>query len=148
LSIVGGAARKTRAPQEHLDAPITTRMTKVDSRLLAIARGDLEPDDPFGGLIPIYEDSRDDLEELEPDWLVLTPEPKAETSLFSSFVPRVRMRPDELLSLPLDERCSLFVSQIDGRRTLEEVIDACGIDEVSGLEAIDDLLRFDAIVLG
>jgi hypothetical protein len=129
--------------------PITTRMTKVDERLLAIARGDVDPDDPFGGLIPIYEDDREEVEAVDAGWLVLAPPPaKSETSLFGDIVPRVRMRADQLFSLPLDERCSLFVSQVDGKRTLEEVIDACGLDELSGLEAIDDLLRFGAIVLG
>ncbi len=159
-----GASRNSRAPEtdpddeitverrvriateaEYPSGPITTRMTKVDERLLAIARGDLDPEDPFGGLIPIYDD--DELVAREPEWLVLTPEPRAEPSLFASIVPRVRMRPDELFSLPLDERCSLFVSQVDGRRTLEQIVDACGFDELAGLEAIDDLLRYGAIVL-
>lgn len=159
------AARKTRPPEadpddeitierrvritpdaEYQGGPVTTRMNKVDERLLAIARGEVEPDDPFGGLIPIYDDDREPVP--EPDWLVLSPpQPKAGSSLFGNIVPRVRMRPDELFSLPLDERCSLFVSQIDGRRTLEELLDACGLDELSGLETIDDLLRFGAIVL-
>jgi hypothetical protein len=162
---VTGAARKTRPPEadpddeitierrvritpesEYQSGPVTTRMTKVDERLLAIARGEVEPDDPFGGLIPIYDDDREPMAP-EPDWLVLTPQPRTGSSLFGNIVPRVRMRPDELFSLPLDERCSLFVSQIDGRRSLEEIIDACGLDELSGLEAIDDLLRFGAIVL-
>jgi hypothetical protein len=164
---VTGAARKSRAPEtdqddeitierrvrvppdaEYLAGPVTTRMTKVDERLLAIARGELEPDDPFGGLIPIYDDLEHEVVvPHEPDWLVLTPEPREEPSLFANIVPRVCLRPDELFSLPLDEHCSLFVSQVDGRRTLEEIIDACGLDELSGLEAVDDLLRHGAIVL-
>ena len=161
-----GAAGKSRAPDANSDDEITverrvriapeaeflagtptTRMTKIDERLLAIARGEIEPDDPFGGLIPIYDDLPEHLNAREPEWLVLTPEPHAEPSLFASIVPRVRMHPDELFSLPLDERCSLVVSQVDGKRTVEEILDACGLDELSGLEAIDDLLRYDAIVL-
>lgn len=160
------AARKSRAPETDPDdeitierrvrvpidvemtgGRITTRMTKIDERLLAIARGDVDPDDPFGGLIPIYEDDRE-VDEVDAGWLVLAPEPSADTSLFGNIVPRVRLRTDELFALPLDEHCSLFVSQVDGKRTLEEVIDACGFDELTGLETIDDLLRFGAIVLG
>ena len=160
-----GASRKSHAPEADNDdeitiervrfapevdvlaGPVTMRMTKVDERLLAIARGEIEPDDPFGGLIPIYDDPAEELAAHEPEWLDLTPEPRAEPSLFTNIVPRVRVRADELLSLPLDERSSLFVSQVDGRRTLEEILDACGLDELSGLEAIDDLLRYGAIVL-
>jgi hypothetical protein len=165
---VAGAARKSRPPETDQDdeitierrvtvsppasGPITTRMTKVDERLLAIARGDLEPDDPFGGLIPIYDDPQAAIEELDSQWLVLAPEskpePNAEPSLFGDIVPRVCLRSHELLALPLDQRCALFVSQVDGKRTLEEVIDACGLDEIEGLEAIDDLLRHGAIMLG
>lgn len=163
-----GAARKPRAPEtDHddeitierrvripSDGAITTRMTKIDERLLAIARGELDPDDPFGGLIPIYENEADGAEEIDADWLVLASEPpprgeEAERdTLFGDIVPRVRMRMDELLGLPLDGRAALFLSQIDGRRTLEDVIDACGLDELSGLEVIDDLLRHAVIELG
>ena len=161
-----GASRKSRAPNaesddeitielrvrvrpeaECLAGPPTTRMTKVDERLLAIARGEIEPDDPFGGLIPIYDDPAEQRVAREPEWLVLTPEPHAAPSLFGNIVPRVHLRPDELFSLPLDERCRLFVSQVDGRRTLEEILDACRLDELSGLEAIDDLVRYGAIAL-
>ena len=159
-----GAARKSRAPgadsddeitielrvrvppeAEYLVGPPTSRMTKMDERLLAIARGEIEPDAPFGGLIPIYDDPPAQLIAREPEWLVLTPEPHAESSVFGNIVPRVRMRPDDLFSLPLDERCRLFVSQVDGCRTLEDILDACRLDEVSGLEAIDDLVRYGAI---
>lgn len=141
--------RRVQAPREteYPAGPATTRMTKIDERLLAIARGEIDPDDPFGGLIPIYDDPPEELIAREPEWLVLTPEPHAQPSLFGNIVPRVRMRPDELLSLPLDERCRRFVSQVDGRRTLEEILDACRLDEVSGLEAVDDLLRYGAIGL-
>jgi hypothetical protein len=163
---VTGAARKSPAPEtdkddeitierrarvvpdaEYLSGPVTTRMTKVDERLLSIARGEIEPDDPFGGLIPIYDEEPEEIDPNEPEWLVLTPEPQAEQSLFGNIVPRLRMGQGELLALPLDERCSLFVSQVDGRRTLEDILDACGLDEVEGLEAVDDLLRFGAIFL-
>ncbi len=161
-----GASRKSRAPDtnqddeitiernvrlapeaEYLSGAVTLRMTKVDERLLAIVRGEIEPDDPFGGLIPIYDDQPEELVAHEAQWLVLTPEPRAEPSLFTNIVPRVCVRAEELFLLPLDERSSLFVSQVDGRRTLEQILDACGLDELSGLEAIDDLLRNGAIVL-
>ena len=140
--------RRVRVPPDaaYGAGRATTRMTRVDERLLAITRGELEPDDPFGGLIPIYDDPPETLDEQESEGVALTPACD-ESSLFGKIVPRVCMTADRLLSLPLDAPCRLFLSQVDGRRTLEEILDACGLDEISGLEATDDLLRHCAIFL-
>jgi hypothetical protein len=137
---------KVQAPAEPAPSRrTTTRLTAVDARLLAIARGEVEPDpdDPFGGLIPIY-DNDDEV------WLKLDPEPPssdADEFLFGQTVPAVRMRASELFALPLEDRSTFFLSQIDGRRTVEELIDICGLDDLSGLEIVDELLRLGAIEL-
>jgi len=125
----------------------TARMPKIDERLLAIARGDLDCDDPFGGLIPIYEN--DVTNGLDDGWLVLDsePEPSSSEGMFGSVVPCLRMQPYELLGLALSERSRFFVSQIDGKRTVGKLIDVCRLDDLDGLEIIDELLRMGAIAL-
>lgn len=129
----------------------TTRLTKVDARLLAMARGEVEPDDPFGGLIPIY-DNDDEEEALEVDeaWLMLEPEAASSDAgefLLDQTVPAVRMCASELFALPLEQRSTFFLSQIDGRRSVGELVDICGLDDLSGLEIVDELLRLGAIEL-
>lgn len=124
----------------------TARMLKIDERLLAIARGDLDADDPFGGLIPIYEN---DVTNGLDDGLVLDSEPETSSieGMFGSVVPYLRMQPYELLALALSERSSFFASQIDGKRTVGKLIDVCRLDDLDGLEIIDELLRMGAIAL-
>ena len=56
--------RLVRPPAAASEDETSTRQTRempvIDARLLAIARGDTEPDeeeiDPFGGLIPVEDD--------------------------------------------------------------------------------------------
>jgi hypothetical protein len=124
----------------------TRRLTKIDSRLLAIARGELDPEDPFGGLIPIYDDEL--ANDVEDGWLFIeeTSSP-TEEAMLSAAVPRVRMRANELLALPMSNRAGFFVSQVDGKRTLEELIEICELAELESLEIIDELLRMGAIEL-
>ena len=128
----------------------TTRLTKVDARLLAMARGEVEPDDPFGGLIPIYENDDEEALQVDEAWLMLEPEPgssDADEFLLGRTIPAVRMRASELFGLSLEQRSTCFLSQIDGRRSVEELVDICGLDELSGLEIVDELLRLGAIEL-
>ena len=128
----------------------TARMTKVDSRLLAIARGELDPDDPFGGLIPIYDNDDEAAIEVEDAWLVLARDPEpaaADEGLFFDTVPSVRMRPHEIMALPLEPRSAFFLTQIDGKRTVGELVGVCKVDDLAGLEIIDELLRLGAIEL-
>jgi hypothetical protein len=127
----------------------TTRMTKVDERLLAIARGEVDPDDPFGGLIPIY-DNDDEPSDAVEDWLVLGngPESTGESEgLFGDTVPSLRLAPGELLTIGLLPRTAFFASQIDGKRTVGELTSICAMDDLSGLEVVDELLRMGVIDL-
>ena len=144
--------RRVRMPL----APPTMRMDKIDARLLAIARGELEPDDPFGGLIPIYdheptpydEDLSEDLsEDVQDGWLSLEPAPSSEEAMLGSAVPRVRLRPDELHNLDLSVSAAFLLSHVDGKRTLQEINEACRLDDLESLELLDELLRMGAIEL-
>lgn len=130
----------------------TTQLTKIDSRLLAIARGDLEPDevDPFGGLIPIYDE--EPAEEVEDDWLILEPDPESESGasgelVFGNVTPHLRLRAAEVEVLPVGDRTALFVTYIDGKRTVHQLVDASGFDELEALETIHELLRMGVIDL-
>jgi hypothetical protein len=136
-----------RAVDLEPSGPVTMRMTKIDAHLLAMARGEIEPDDPFGGLIPIYDN--DDMKpvEVEERWLSLAPAGGAPEGIFGETVPSVRMRPHEIFALPLDPRSVLFLWQVDGRRTVEAVAAICGLDDLSTLEIIDELLRHGVIDL-
>jgi hypothetical protein len=137
-----------RAIVADATGPVTMRMTKIDAHLLAMARGEIEPDDPFGGLIPIYENDDEETFEVQADerWLSLAPTGAVE-GLFGATVPSVRMRPHEIFALPLEARSVLFLWQIDGRRTVETVAALCGLDDLSTLEIIDELLRHGVIDL-
>lgn len=122
----------------------TTKMDKVDARLLAMARGEVEPEpafdllviddpfggllplaDPFGGLIPVTDDDEPYAEVLDDRWLVeddaqamFEPAPRAPQG-----IPRLRMTAAELRLLPLDPSGAFLLSHIDGLRTVEEVVD-------------------------
>jgi hypothetical protein len=87
-------ARVTARASPLFAVRLTKRMTKVDPRLIAIARGEIEPDaprptvvmpavrgaaahaappdDPFGGLIPVDDDGV----EIQVDWLDGAAEPE------------------------------------------------------------------------
>ncbi|HSO35591.1 MAG TPA: hypothetical protein VLT33_23845 [Labilithrix sp.] len=138
----------------------TTKMGAVDARLLAIARGDIEPeqacelfviDDPFGGLIPVNDD--DELLQLDDDWL-LEEVDFEETTDFSSAqqisrsaTPRLCMRAAEIVALPLDHRSGFLLSHIDGKRTVEEVIDVSHLSPPDTLEVIASLIMLGAITI-
>lgn len=141
----------------------TTQITKVDARLLAIARGERDPDevDPFGGLIPIYDNDDEPVEDVDDDWLTfdLAPEldlePESEVEggpastdvLFARVKPRVRLPAAELAVLPVGDRTALFLSRIDGKRTVQELVDPGGFDELETLEIMHELLRMGVIDL-
>jgi hypothetical protein len=154
--------RRVKLPPEALayGASLTTRIGKIDSRLLAIARGELDPEDPFGGLIPIYEN--DDVQEVDDSWLLIgapqppplpptEPAPPSEAESYEGIlgrtIPTMRMQDAQLMLLAIDARSGFFASQIDGKRSVEELIDVCGFDELEALEIIDELLRLAAIEL-
>lgn len=145
------------------EAPLWTRQTRemkrMDSRLLAIARGELDPEeaDPFGGLIPIYDEEV--VVPVSGEWLIIDPdvepgvsvrserEHEEAMSVLSHVRPVLRLRPDEVMGLPVNERTAQFASQIDGRRSLAELADLCQMDELETLEIVDELLRMGAIDL-
>ena len=135
-----------RAAAFGASGPVTMRMNKIDAHLLAMARGEIEPDDPFGGLIPIYDNDDVLPPPVEERWLSLAPAGAIE-GLFGATVPSLRMRPDEIFELPLEARSVLFLWQIDGRRSVETVAALCGLDDLSTLEVIDELLRHGVIDL-
>lgn len=151
--------RRVRLPEadrKPLLARETTRMAKVDSRLLAIARGELEPeevstllilDDPFGGLIPVCE--REEAEENLDDWLMFD-DSELEvvgSPIARSAVPRLCMRATELVALPLDHRSGFLLSHIDGQRTVEEIIDVSHLSPDDTLEVIGALVALRAIAI-
>jgi hypothetical protein len=139
---------RVREPEsEELYTRETTRMVKVDSRLIAIARGELDPepvvelfvvDDPFGGLIPVYDEEP---EEVLDEWLLLEP------SIPHDSVPRLCMRPSELVALPLDHRSGFLLSHIDGQRTVEELIDVSQLSSEDTIEVLAALIELGAITI-
>jgi hypothetical protein len=146
--------RRVRFPASFDDGASTRRtmeMRKVDSRLLAIARGELEPEDPFGGLIPIYDEAP--AQEVEEDWLILEPDPEPEggpsatETLFEAFTPHLRLTDEEVMVLPVSDRTAFFLSQIDGRRSVQKLAHACAMDDLEALEITDELMRMGVIEL-
>jgi hypothetical protein len=127
----------------------TTQMARVDSRLLAIARGELEPDpiDPFGGLIPVLDEEPS--QEIDDGWLILETEPSPESpsAVLAHIRPRLRLRSQEIAVLPVGDRTALFVSAIDGKRTINQLGAACSMDDLETLEIVDELVRMGVIEL-
>jgi hypothetical protein len=140
--------RRVKPPLETYP---TRRMAKIDERLLAIARGELEPEDPFGGLIPIYDD--DDLAtEVEDGWLVIESAPPSgpgveEAAVLGRAVPRLRMSANRMLDLSLSVSAAFLATQIDGVRSIQELNEICEFDDLESLELIDELLRMGVIEL-
>ncbi len=52
--------RRSKMPRPPVSQAITRRVPVVDSWLIAVARGEVDPDeDPFGGLIPVDDDGNE-----------------------------------------------------------------------------------------
>ncbi|MDB4947077.1 MAG: hypothetical protein JWP97_6611 [Labilithrix sp.] len=155
--------RRVRLPApggELVSSRKTTKMGAVDARLLAIARGEEEPDtlrppppaavaadDPFGGLIPVDDDG--EACEIDDDWLFYddAPEPAPPVAIFLTSVPRLRVTSASLVSLPLDARSGFLLSHIDGLRTVEELIDAASLPAEDALEVLALLANLGAIAV-
>lgn len=149
--------RVSDADRKPLPVRETTRMAKVDARLLAMARGEIEPDDvsallilddPFGGLIPVHDDEEENLD----DWLVFDdaesePFARLEPPLARSAVPRMCMAAAELVALPLDHRSGFLLSHIDGQRSVEEIIDVSHLSADDTLEVLSALVALRAIAI-
>ncbi len=150
--------------REQLYLRKTTEMGAVDARLIAIARGEIDPevdcelfvmDDPFGGLILVDDEEpvTHELAEIDDEWLledvddqpgdfVVPPQAIPMTA-----TPRLCMRAAELVALPLDHRSGFLLSHIDGKRSIEEVIDVSHLSPKDTLEVIGALIALGAITV-
>ena len=54
---------------------------------------------------------------------------------------------DPEIQAMVSARAGFLVAQIDGVRTVEQLIEICGLEELESLEIIDELLRMGAIEL-
>jgi hypothetical protein len=145
----------------------TTKMGAVDARLIAIARGEIDPevdcdlfvmDDPFGGLILVEdEEPADETSEIDDEWLLEDVDAELDDPA-SDFVvpprvipmtatPRLCMRASELVALPLDHRSGFLLSHIDGKRTVENVVDVSHLSPEDTLEALGSLIALGAITI-
>jgi len=153
---------------EQLFVRTTTKMGAVDARLIAIARGEIDPevecdlfvmDDPFGGLIPVGDDepAPDEFTGLDDDWVLEEIDAELDDPathfvvppqvIPMSATPRLCMRASELVALPLDHRSGFLLSHIDGKRTVENVIDVSHLSPSDSLEAIGSLIALGAITI-
>jgi hypothetical protein len=114
----------------------TRRIPRIDAELLALARGDADPQeelihaasvmsapppsDPWGGLIPVFD-------------VTLTS------------IPRLLMGPRELVQLPIDHRAGFLLSHIDGTRTVQELVDICHLSEEDAMQVVEALVALGAI---
>ncbi len=145
----------------------TTKMGAVDARLIAIARGEIEPevdcdlflmDDPFGGLIPVEDDEEPQaMTDFDDQWVLEEVDAELDDPASDfvvppqvipmSAIPRLCMRASELVALPLDHRSGFLLSHIDGKRTVENVVDVSHLSPVDTLEAIGSLIALGAITI-
>lgn len=153
--------RRVRVPgpaSELISSKMTTKMEAIDPRLIAIARGEIEPDavpsmeedlvaldDPFGGLIPVDEE----LDQIDDEWLVdeYTPMPVVAHQIRLQAIPHLCMSASSLVALPLDHRSGFVLSVIDGARNVEEVIDIANLSANDVLEALAALANLGAITV-
>jgi hypothetical protein len=56
-------------------------------------------------------------------------------------VPLIKMRPNELRSLPLDPMAGFILSQIDGVSTVEMILDVSGMPKEKTLSILCDLVK-------
>ena len=156
--------------REQLYVRETTKMGAVDARLIAIARGEVDPevdcdlfvmDDPFGGLILVDDEEplNQELAAIDDEWLLedVDAEPDSDDQPADFVVPprvipmtatpRLCMRAADLVALPLDHRSGFLLSHIDGKRTIEEVIDVSHLSPIDTLEVIGSLIALGAITV-
>jgi hypothetical protein len=120
-------------PATHPTAPVL----ELDPNLLAEARGD----DPFGGLIPIY----DEVVEDEDGWASTDSELPDRPA--NQMVARLLMAQHDLLGLPHDPRHGFVLCQIDGKRTVAEIADVCQLFDGEALDILAQLAALGAIEL-
>lgn len=134
-----------RMKGEPAQAFRTLEVPRIDDELLAMARGDVAAEaetdyvDPFGGLIPIFDDAEGPTR--------ISMSPAAPPAAVYRAVLRLRLPVKELIQLPIDLRAGFLLSHFDGKRTVEDVIDLSQLCERDALDVIDDLLALGAIEL-
>lgn len=172
--------RRSRVPASAttpFSARMTHKMVAIDQRILAIARGEMDPDstrapapstmpppraaesepapagsftdyDPFGGLIPIADDEIQ-LDELDGDWVLedVPPSSASPHAIDYAAVLRLRLSPGEILALPIDPRGGFMLSHIDGHRTVEELIDVTHLSATDALDVIGELVALGAVAV-
>jgi hypothetical protein len=119
----------------HPTAPVL----ELDASLIAEARGD----DPFGGLIPVYDD---DIVIESDDWWAST-ESELPTRPANRMVPSLVMEQHDLLALPHDPRHGFVLCQIDGTRNVAEIADVCQLLDGEALDILVELAALGAIEL-
>lgn len=163
--------RVSARPRPPLPLHPTTRMAKIDDRLLSIARGELDPqtvstapppptvprgpascadDDPYGGLIPVTDEDVVDeaeVEDVDDGWVLPEPGTPRAAQVSLRAVPKLRIGIQELVELPIDHRCGFVLSQIDGTRSIEELVDICQLRTSDAFEVIEELFTLGAIDL-
>ena len=60
-------------------------------------------------------------------------------------MPRVKLRPDEIIWQSLDHRAGFLVSQVDGRTTFEDLIEISGMTELEATRMLARLVEFGII---
>lgn len=111
-----------------------TEISKIDLRLLAIARGHLA--DPSS--VPM-----NNLEAAEP----VLAEVQVATPTRSGLVPTLRLCSDAIRHLLISDEARLLVAHVDGTRTVEQIFGMCDLDERESGWMLDELVRFGAIEL-
>jgi hypothetical protein len=66
---------------------------------------------------------------------------------FLERIPILRVAMNELCVLPLDHRTGFVLSRIDGRLTIESLLDVCGMQAEEVILILDELIEFGIVSL-
>lgn len=141
--------RRTLSGRPTFETRPTPRVVRIDEQTLAIARGAAEPEapngavDPFGGLIPIFDEPQPTAH------YSALPGPRFSWSVPTSLeaVPRLRVAIEDIVGLELDRRSGFVLSHIDGTRTVGEIVRLSLLQPADGLEAIEELFMIGVLDL-
>ena len=106
---------------------------------IAIEMGEEEITDPFGGLIPLG---------ASPTTAPPPPSRSAPPLLSLTArhsIPRILKSAVEVAKLPIDHRAGFLLAAIDGKQTLEEILDVCAMPAAEALDLISKLKGMDVI---
>ena len=62
-------------------------------------------------------------------------------------IPTRRVRPEELVRRDVDHRAAFLFGFVDGRTSLETILDSCGLPRGEALELLTELVRLELIAL-